>query len=78
MTPKTAVNLLTDIIFSLDESESLSGEDAIIIGEELYKTGGTDYLFITMRLLTEELSSHNQCYLRQLEWCWNGIGEYQA
>ena len=78
MTPKTAVYLLTDIIFSLDESESLSGKDARIIGEELYKTGGTDYLFITMELLTKELSSHNYSYLRELEWTWNGIGEYQA
>jgi hypothetical protein len=78
MKPKTAVYLLTDIIFSLDESDSLSGEMCRKIGEELYNTGGTDYLFITMRLLTEELSDYNRGYLREIEWCWNGIGEYQA
>jgi hypothetical protein len=35
MTPKTAVNLLTWYNFSLDESESLSGECYIIIGRRI-------------------------------------------
>jgi 5-bromo-4-chloroindolyl phosphate hydrolysis protein len=75
MTPTIAVNLLTNIIFSLDESVSISGDFSRKIGEELYKTGGTNYLFSTMRLLTEELSRHNHCYIKTLEQCWDGIGE---
>lgn len=58
------------------------------IGEELYKLGGVNYLFETIRTLTEDVmykhsNSENVSYyytdLRELEFCWNDIStEFQA
>mgnify|MGYP001603726820 CR=1 FL=1 len=58
------------------------------IGEELYKLGGVDYLFESIRTLTEDImykqsNSENISYyytdLRELEFCWNNISnEFQA
>jgi hypothetical protein len=73
MTPKTAVNLLTWYNFSLDESESLSGEMLYNYREKNYIKLVVQTIYLLQWDLTEELSSHNQCYLRQqmvLEWNW--------
>lgn len=58
------------------------------IGKELYRLGGVDYLFYTMRILVEDLmysqsnSKHLSQYyidLRELEFCWNNISDkFQA
>jgi hypothetical protein len=55
------------------------------IGLELYKLGGSQLLFDTMRILVEDImdrdSIHESIYytdLRNLEMEWSGIGEWRA
>lgn len=50
------------------------------IGIALWKVGGTNLMHDVVRKLHEKTSHvfYMSVYLRQLEFCWNGIGEWQA
>lgn len=77
-----------NLIKRLFNQEFNEFELTFFTGKELYRLGGVDYLFYTMRILVEDLmysqsnSKHLSQYyidLRELEFCWNNISDkFQA
>jgi hypothetical protein len=79
---KIYVNELIDMIFNHTSKNYIFGKRARQIGQNLYNQGGVDSLFICMNMIvdkmTNEYSNEYLGSLRELEFCWTGLGDFQA
>ncbi len=77
---------LLNLIIRADYSDDVNMSKTRKIGLEIYKIYGTNGLFNVMRLLYEMLNheynnnivENSYIQLRNIEFSWNEIGEYQA